>query len=586
MKLQFPKIVLLAVGLATLSAHASRKSKNQLPSTAVQKAVLSDSDRRKFEYYFLEGEKQKYMQQPDAAFDLFKHCYAIDSSSAIVCYELADAYLKMNNPASAVDFVRKATVLDASNYWYLYSYANLAQSLNLKDDAIQAFSTLVQKYSDKPELNYSLAEIYTQNKEYRKAIQTLDQMEKQIGLNEEVCIEKFRLYAMLKEDKKAFAEIEKLVTGYPRDVRYLILLGDMHLESNHTKEAFECYQKARILEPGNGYISVSLANYYEKTGNKAEADRQIREALTNRTTDIETKNRILTGYLSTRLEKPEEAENIKSLFNALIEEHPQEESFYQLYAQYLISQKKTEEAREKMQFAVDLAPTNVESWKQLLNINLQLSDYKSVIAVCEKALTYFPEVAEFHFYRGVGNYLSDNFEKAIECYWQGIKVLDPKNTAMLSDFYGQLGDVYQRIEKKAEAYDAYENALKYNEKNVVVLNNYAYYLSLDKKELSKAERMSGKSIELEPNNSTYLDTYAWIYFTEANYTLARFYIEKAMKSGGDKSEVITEHYGDILFMAGDKEKALEQWKLSLSMGNKSETLLKKIETETYIDEKK
>lgn len=573
------------LGVLCLPANAARKSKNSL-LTEPPLVQLSEEQQRKFQYFFLEGQKQKYLQHTDAAFDLFKHCFEIDSTSAIVCYELADSYLKMNNPAQSVDLVRKATLLSPSNYWYLFSFANLAQNLNMNEEAIQAFSRLVKTYKDKPELNYSLSEIYAQNKDYRKAIETLDNLEKQVGLNEGISIEKFRMYATLKENKKAFAEIEKLIAGFPKEVRYKILLGDLFLENNQPQEAYRQLQLAKSQDPDNGYISVSMANYYEKTGNKIEADRLIREALVNPSTDIETKNRILTGYLSTRLEKPEEADNIRSLFNALIEQHPQEESFYQLYAEYLISQKKTEEAREKLQFAVGLAPTNVNVWKQLLNINLQLNDYKSLVDVCTKAIAYFPVASEFHYYKGIGNYLAENLNEAIESFKQGIKVTDQKNVALLSDFYGQLGDIYQRQEKKADAYEAYETALKYNEKNVVVLNNYAYYLSLDKKELEKAEKMSGKSIELEPNNSTYLDTYAWIYFVRENFTLAKFYIEKAMKNGGDKSEVIIEHYGDILFKSGEKDKALEQWLTSRSMGNKSETLRKKIETGNYIEEGK
>jgi Tfp pilus assembly protein PilF len=78
-----------------------------------------------------------------------------------------------------------------------------------------------------------------------------------------------------------------------------------------------------------------------------------------------------------------------------------------------------------------------------------------------------------------------------------------------------------------EAYKAYDEALKYNDKNVVVLNNYAYFLSLEKKDLKKAERMSALAVKLEPNNSTYLDTYAWIFFVQGNYTLAKIYIESA-----------------------------------------------------------
>ena len=113
---------------------------------------------------------------------------------------------------------------------------------------------------------------------------------------------------------------------------------------------------------------------------------------------------------------------------------------------------------------------------------------------------------------------------------------------------------------KAEAYAAYDSSLVYNPDNIGTLNNYAYYLSVERKDLDKAEEMSYRTVKAEPENATYLDTYAWILFEKKRYTEARIYIEQAMKNGGDTSQVIVEHCGDVYYMLGEKEKALEYWK--------------------------
>jgi Tfp pilus assembly protein PilF len=70
--------------------------------------------------------------------------------------------------------------------------------------------------------------------------------------------------------------------------------------------------------------------------------------------------------------------------------------------------------------------------------------------------------------------------------------------------------------------------LKYNPDNIPVLNNYAYYLSLEQTDLDKAEEMSYRTIKAEPNNATYLDTYAWILFQLGQYNDALFYIRQAI----------------------------------------------------------
>ena len=127
-------------------------------------------------------------------------------------------------------------------------------------------------------------------------------------------------------------------------------------------------------------------------------------------------------------------------------------------------------------------------------------------------------------------------------------------------------------------------ALQIDENNVVVLNNFSYYLSLDNSDLERAEKMISKCIELEPGNATYLDTYAWVLFKRGRYFEAKYIIERAIDNGGTESNVIVEHYGDILYKNGNVSEALIQWKKSLDMGNQSEVLLKKIEKNIYVED--
>ena len=155
---------------------------------------------------------------------------------------------------------------------------------------------------------------------------------------------------------------------------------------------------------------------------------------------------------------------------------------------------------------------------------------------------------------------------------------------VISDFYSIMGDIYHTKKQMAEAYAAYDSSLVYNPSNIGALNNYAYYLSVERRDLDKAEEMSYKTVKAEPNNSTYLDTYAWILFEKGNYAEARIYIDNAMKNDGEKSDVIVEHCGDIYFMTGDVEGALKYWKKALEMGSESKTLKQKIEKKKYIAE--
>jgi tetratricopeptide (TPR) repeat protein len=198
----------------------------------------------------------------------------------------------------------------------------------------------------------------------------------------------------------------------------------------------------------------------------------------------------------------------------------------------------------------------------------------------------FPDVTGFGLYLGIAYYQKKEYQQALATFHAGIALIPKENPGLLSDFYGQLGDTYFRIGEADKAFEAYEEALKYNDRNIGVLNNYAYYLSLLKKDLTKAERMSALAIKMEPDNATYIDTYAWVFFVQGNYLLAKMYIERALSKDETNNAELTDHYGDILYMCGEKEKALEQWIKAREMGKNSPALERKIAEQTYFEETK
>ena len=327
-----------------------------------------------------------------------------------------------------------------------------------------------------------------------------------------------------------------------------------------------------------------MANYYEVVGNKDAAETQIRNALVNEKLDVETKVGILSRYILKLQQTKKGTESANALFQTLLEQHPEDTDLKQMYGSLLVAQGKTDEARFQFQLITEMEPSNAAAWQQLLNLALKSEDIPEVIRICTRCQELFPDAPEYYFYLGIAYFQQEKYQDALDTYKAGLEIIPETNVGLKSDFYGQIGDIYYQVKNMPEAYKAYDEALKYNDKNVVVLNNYAYFLSLEKKDLKKAERMSALAVKLEPNNSTYLDTYAWILFEKGNYAEARIYIDNAMKSDGGKSDVIVEHCGDIYFMTGDVEGALGYWKKALEMGSESKTLKQKIEKKKFIAE--
>lgn len=545
---------------------------------------ISADDLRKFDYFFYEGLNLKAVGKYDAAYEAFNHCLSIDSTASAVLYELSSFYAQMNRPEKSLEMLRRAVAYSSDNFTYRLALATMSRNLGMYGEAADEYEKLIEDYPAKPELNYYLADALTQKGELEKAIDAYNALESSIGMKEPLSMQKYKLYNALEQPDNAFKEVEKLAAKFPMDSRYQIILGDLYLEKKDTIQALEYYQKAHVLDPGNPYYIVSMANYYEVVGDKEAAEKQIRNALVNEKLDVETKVGILSRYVIRLRQTEKGMDSANTLFQTLLEQHPEDIDLKQMYGSLLVAQDKNEEARFQFQLITEMEPTSVAAWQQLLNLALKSEDIPEVIRICTRCQDLFPDAPEYYFYLGVAYFQQDKFQEALDTYRAGLEVIPENNLGLKSDFYGQIGDIYYQMKNLPETYKAYDEGLKYNDKNVVILNNYAYFLSLEKKDLKKAERMSALTVKLEPNNATYLDTYAWIFFVQGNYTLAKIYIESALANDTTQSAELVDHYGDILYMKGEKDKALEQWKKAKELGKESKVLERKIAEGVYIEE--
>ena len=544
----------------------------------------SEATRRKVDYFYLEGLNRKYAGEYAEASELFQHCISLDSTASAPLYELAVSAMRYQKPTLSYDYLSRAVKHDSTNYTYKLALASLSLNAGMYGEAVELYRELVREHPAKPELNYFLAEALKQSGKMAEAIECFEKLESITGATNAITMQKYRLYTQMEDRDKAYNELQRLADNNPGDARYPIMIGDLLLENGDTAEALASYQAAHEIDPTTPYYTVSMANYYEAIGNRAAAEDQIRIALVNRELDVETKSIILTRYLKQLKESPASIMTADTLFRTLIEQHPENPSIKMQYASLLVLQKKLDDARFQYQLVTEMEPDNEPAWQQLLSLTLHANDYSEARRICLKCRELFPTSPAYYFYLGVVYFEDKEYTKALNAYREGLMIIPEENAELRSDFYGQIGDIYFQIKKIKDAFQAYDEALQYNAANTAVLNNYSYYLTLVKDgDLDKAEQMSAQCIKLEPDNPTYLDTYAWVFFKKKNYSLARIFIQNAIGKDTSNNPELIEHYGDILFMNGEKKLALEQWKKAQEAGKKSKTLERKIATETYVE---
>lgn len=561
---------------------AQRVKESPVVTVATQ---LSPDLQRKYDYYFLEATRQKAKGEFDAAFELYQHCLSINPNAASSLSEISQFYFFLKQPEKGLASMEKAVENAPDNYWYNQTLASAYQQQGNTQKAIDTFERMAVQFPDRQEPLMALMDLYNQTKDYAKAIKTLDRFELQTGKTEQTSMEKFRMYLLMDDNKKAFNEIESLAKEYPNDMRYLCILGDVYLNNGKPKEAYATYQKVLAVEPGNAQVIVSLANYYEQTGQNQRYEQQIDSVLLSKKVDNDIKTDIMRQMIVRSQQTGKDSIRIIPLFKKMMEVEQEDVQIPMLYVQYLLAKGMEKEAEPILKQIIELDPENIPARLQLLSYAIKKNDFQEAIKICEPAIEITPEALEFYYYLGLSYYQAERVDDALAVFQKGVlQVNDKSDKKIVSDFYSMMGDIYHTKKQIALAYAAYDSALVYNPDNAGALNNYAYYLSVEKKDLDKAEEMSYKTIKAEPDNNTYLDTYAWILFIKGKYTEAKVYMDDAMKKGGDKSDVVTEHCGDVYYMAGEKEEAIKYWIKSREMGNKSETLKKKIEQKKYIAE--
>lgn len=583
MKIRLLLLFILAGILA--SCGSSRRMEKADAAKMRQQVTLSPEQQRRYDYFFLEASRLKVKKEYDAAFDLLKHCLTINPHGAAALYEISQYYMFLKQVPQGQAALEAAVENAPDNYWYNQALASLYQQQNETDKAIDILETMSVRFPTRRESLFALLDLYNQKQEYGKVIETLNRLEEKLGKNEQLTMEKFRIYLQMKDDKNAFREIESLVAEYPMDMRYQVILGDVYMQNGKQQEAYDIYQKVLAIEPDNVMAHFSLASYYEQTGQKELYHQQIDSLLLNKKVPADTKLNVMRQVIAQNEQARADSTIVISLFDRILQQDSDDDQLPMLYSQYLWAKNLKDASVPVLERVLQIDPANKAARLMLLEIAVQKGDFDQVIKICEPGIEATPDALEFYFYLAIAYNQAERQDEALAVCQKAVEhaPADGKKE-ILSDFYSIMGDIYHTKKQMTDAYNAYDSALVYNPANIGALNNYAYYLSVERRDLDKAEEMSYKTVKADPTNATFLDTYAWILFEKGNYAEARIYIDDAMKSDGEKSDVIVEHCGDIYFMTGDVEGALKYWQKALDMGSQSKTLKEKIQKKKYIAE--
>lgn len=549
-------------------------------------AAASDNDKRKAEYILVEAQNQKHKGNIDACFDLLNYAHAIDSTNTIISYYLGYNLLTMRNSTKetteqALKLMKQHFDKAPQDYYETSFYSEANMQVGNPQEALKASKKLAEIYPNKIEVKDQLAASYLRVNDYKSAIAVYDSIEALQDKSLPITAKKVSAYLQLKDTTSAVAEMKSLLATAPRSALFNMALGNLMAQINQSDSALAYFDKAQQYEPDNGYTYLVKAQYYNNRGDSVNFDKQIYKALINENIDIDAKLNVLTDYIRQLFTKNDSTKRIDNLFKVLIEQHPHESSIHELYSEYMVARKNYKSAAEQLGYSLDIDPTNAENWRKLMLINMMAENFPAAVKAADKALEYNPDSLDLLQYIAPAYLQMKEYDKSIEVYNKALALADSSNVELRSNLVGGMGDVYFAKGDTLKAFSTYEESLKINPGNAGILNNYAYFLSECDTLLDKAEHMAAIAVKASPDNATFIDTYAWVFFKKRDYKMALLYIKSAIDKDDDHSADIIQHYGDILFMSGKPDEALEQWKKALKKSPNDDLLQRKVKNKTF-----
>lgn len=518
-------------------------------------AGFSQVDKRKNALSFSKGIECKYKEDVQGAIKNFEEALKFMPDDAASMFELSEQYVKAGRMDEGFVMIKKAAEIDPDNKWYQIRLGLFYRNMEQFDEFIKTYEPLVEKYPEDVNILTELIDVCLMTENYDKALEKLELLEKQAGVNALVSEQRIEIYKRQGKTKQVVSELQRLIEENPENTRYYQMLAKVYMENKKEKEAVKLYEQIKAIDPNDPYINISLLEYYEKKGDLEGAFNELIEAIKNKNLDFNTKANIYDYWFNKFQTSKDIDQQAFKAGQAFIENYPDNKMGYLVLASYYINREEYRSCRDYALKALKYDPTNYAAWQYLVLCEAPLQEMDSLRKHAVQALQLYPTQPVFYWFAGVSHAFNKQDEEAITFFEKGRKfVVDKK---LLVDFDSYLGDLYHAVGEVEKSFQAYDRVLNSDPDNTLVLNNYAYYLSLRLERLDQAKEMSLRAVELEPNNAIYLDTYAWVLYQKGEYQAAEAQMSKAIKLLKQPDKTYYQHYADILEKAGKTEKAKE-----------------------------
>lgn len=480
----------------------------------------------------------------DEAFKAYAGLTASEPRCAAAWYGLGRLALQRGWSDSAVACLKRASELSDSNKWYLLA---LSEAQKRQGDAKGRVATLERIVTLNPtvlEYYYELSNANIEAGDLPAAVEALDRVERMTGVTEPISLQKQRLWMAAGKEDRALKEVERLAEAMPQEKRYQAILAEAYMSKGQYKKAKQRYDHILATDPADEYIHLQLAEYYKRQGRPVEADREMEAAFANPKLDCRTKLQLLASfYTNEEFYDPRRKAGFRLLdmVKADCGELPE---FALIYGDALMRQRRYPEAAVQLEQSLRHDSSSYEVWEGLLiclaNDSSREADLERYAARAERL---FPMKTLPCYLQAMIAMRRDDHRTALDKLERTAKwgyqkgYLEAECTALMAE-------CYYRTEQYDKAWKAFDRYLKLEPEDWGMMNNYAYYMSEQGVNLERAEQLSRRTIDAEPDQANSLDTYGWILHLLGRDAEALPYLRKAVRLDPE-SDTLKKHLDEV-----------------------------------------
>lgn len=531
--------------------------------TAAEPERTADSTDR-FTLYTEAFKQHSIHNNNDRARHYADRALAIDSTYAPAWHLLSRIE---SDPSKAADYARRAYDVEPENKYYLETLGSSLVSAQRYEEAMRYYSRLTEKSTD-PDHFRMLALLYDRNKQPFSAIAIIDSAENRFGRLEPLVRFRQRLFLQTQQFERAEEEAKRMIAEAPYLTESYLMLADVYAATRRDSLAKAVYREAIRRDTTDINPWLALGDYYSSRREYPAYLSVMVHLFDSDQISVENKIGQFKALTSNTRFYREYYPQINVLAGRLAIRYPDNREVGDLYADHLIASGNIEEAVNvyKRRTAQPSERVTKDDFRRIIEIENYLSRNDSVALYIDRAVEQYPDDADLRAMRGHTLALATRYDEAIEAYREALKYA--QTDSLRGRLWGYIGDTEHNRGEQKRTYKAFERALRYYGDNSSVLNNYAYFLAVEGRDLERALTMATRATTLTPNSSTFLDTLAWVLYRLGRYEEAKRYMQQALSLDRHSSAELALHYGDILDALGEAFMAQTYWRKALERGYK------------------